>query len=241
MNKNTASNLAVISLVLACISIAIVAVAAARHFMTGSADDPLLQLFASQQTIQNIGVFIAIIKVSHYVSILAALAIMIGSYVLKNTRGTKERTSRRIALAAVILAFATILSCLTSILVYTSTIKKVADNITAMTDTKSVEEFLRNDIDIVFGTPTPTISGSGKQLIEVPVTITNKKSDAQDYIIVYDAVNETGERIAQNSIYTVRLGAEQTQEYKSTFYYLDAAQLAAMPNATFKITSIMEH
>ena len=92
----------------------------------------------------------------------------------------------------------------------------------------------------MFGTPEASTDKFGQPTTELPVTVANRRPEAADYIIIFDAVDTTGKTIAQNSVYTMHLGARRTQEYKSTFYNLDPSQLEAMQTATFKITSISE-
>lgn len=96
----------------------------------------------------------------------------------------------------------------------------------------AVKEILQNDVEVRIG----MFNTADKS---IPVTVTNKRTEATDYIIVIDAIDKNGYRLAEDSVYTVGLGAHETQEYKIFRLAYTKAQPDQLKAATYKVVSIL--
>ena len=72
------------------------------------------------------------------------------------------------------------------------------------------------------------------------VTVTNKSDKKQTYSIQVEAVDASGNRIMDDTVYVDGLATGQTQEFK-IFEYVEDEKLEAMKNATFKIFSVSKY
>ena len=74
---------------------------------------------------------------------------------------------------------------------------------------------------------------------KMTVQVKNKTTEKKSFNIHVEAINENGERIAEDYIYANDLGAGQSQSF-DIFTYVQDSKLDSMKKATFKIVDISE-
>lgn len=107
------------------------------------------------------------------------------------------------------------------------------DSMSTMTGEKT-DEILANNVDVSIGTFSATKGSYGTSETVLPVTITNKSSEAKSFNIQIEAVDSNGSRIATDYIYANSLGANQSQNFE-LFKYVESEKLDSMKSATFKV------
>lgn len=237
MNRLNPSTQATTGLIVAIVGLIILTIPVVRHLTTGTTTDPFLGQLLASQTIDSIGIFLAVLQAGNSAVFLAAIALVLSSDAFKKTRGVNQ-TSNRIALGAIIASTIVLVAFIVSTVVYMQTIKQVSENIDTRSSSERVRDHLDNDVDVAFGTAKVATDTSQRQIAELTVTVTNKSSEANGYIVVFNAIDKTGKRIAQNSVRTIRLDTGQSLEYTATFHDLSPDELETIQSATFTITSI---
>lgn len=169
---------------------------------------------------------------------LTAVALTLGITALA-VNNKSNVADKKVALITIILSSILLLTLLFSAVAYMYSLKQIASGIDTRSSSERVQDALEEDVSITFGSFNPSTSPQGQSIMEVDVTVTNKKDEAQDYIIVFDVLDSGGNRIAENSVYTSQLNAKQTDQYKASFYKISHEKLESLDTATFKITSIV--
>lgn len=103
----------------------------------------------------------------------------------------------------------------------------------------STEEILANDADVSLGEFTITKDEYDMNSTKMTVQVKNKTTEKKSFNIHVEAINENGERIAEDYIYANDLGAGQSQSF-DIFTYVQDSKLDNMKKATFKIVDISE-
>jgi len=99
------------------------------------------------------------------------------------------------------------------------------------------EDILKNDLDVKFG----TYKTDGNQYFEsgkLEVTVTNKSTESKSYSIKVEALDDSGTRIATDSVYANSLGAGQTAKYE-TFTFSDVDKLKTAK--TFNVYEVSKY
>ncbi len=105
----------------------------------------------------------------------------------------------------------------------------------------NTDKLLKTSVDVTLGTfvfnPGNEANYTYDDTTELPVTIKNKSSEKASYTIKIEAVDASGNRIAEDTIYAADLGAGQSMSEKA-FKYVDSGKLEAVKTATFKILEV---
>ena len=112
-------------------------------------------------------------------------------------------------------------------------VSKDLDNITG----DNTEEILKKDVDVNIGKLNVTTDEYGYSDSELVVTVTNKSKEKKSFTIHIEAVDNTGKRIDDDSVYANDLNSGQTQDFK-IFTLVSSEKLEQMKSAEFKIIDV---
>lgn len=185
----------------------------------------------------------AIPIINNFAFVLAALSLIFGIIGLKQARKSKR------ALAAVILSVLAIIVVLASQAFYGKAVNDVgksldqaakqADQSMADASGKNTDKLLGKVVDVKLGTFSATEADYVTNT-ELPVTVTNKASAQKTYSIEIEAVDASGKRIADDTVYANDLKAGQSQDFKA-FQYVESDKIDALKTATFNVLTVSQY
>lgn len=182
-----------------------------------------------------IGIVLSFIPIINNAAfILGGLALIFAIVALAKRKGVK------VAVVALVLAIASMgitlyvqKSFSDSLNKASEEINKTADDITG----KNTEDILKNDVTVTPGEFTVSSDEYGVQSPKLPVSVTNKMSDKKSFSIQIEAVDTSGNRILDDTVYANDLGAGQSQDFEA-FKLVSSDKIEALKSATFKIVSV---
>ena len=175
--------------------------------------------------------------------VLAVISLIFGVFGFISIKKGK-RVGQGLAVATIILS---IIAC-GVVLVTQSFYSKVADNVGKSVD-ESVNDFngnntdklLKTSVDVTLGTfavdPGTDTTMTYDDTTELPVTIKNKASEKASYTVKIEAVDASGNRVAEDTVYVTDLGAGQSVAEKA-FKYVESSKLEAVKAASFKVLEV---
>ena len=108
-------------------------------------------------------------------------------------------------------------------------------------DGTNTDKLLKTSVDVTLGAfvfnPGTEADYNYDDTTELPVTIKNKSSEKANYTVKIEAVDATGTRIADDTVYVSDLTAGQSVSEKA-FKYVESDKLEALKAATFKILEV---
>jgi hypothetical protein len=125
---------------------------------------------------------------------------------------------------------------------YSSTLDEVSKQLekeSSLASGGSTDDLLKTDVDVKLGEFTATKDEYGIDSTSLPVTVTNKNSEKKSYTIQIEAVDASGARILDESVYANDLGPAQTQEFEA-FKLIESDKLEVMKTASFKIVKVSQ-
>lgn len=99
-------------------------------------------------------------------------------------------------------------------------------------------ELLKSDVTVTLGQFTVT-ADQYMTNTELPVTVVNRASDKKSYTIHIEAVDASGNRITDDTVYANDLTAGQKQDFKA-FAYVPSDKVDALKAAKFNIVSVSQ-
>ena len=166
--------------------------------------------------------------------ILGALAVIFGLVALSKKKSVK------MSIVAVILVVISIGVTITMQKAVVDSLNKASEEINSTANDMSgdnTDSILENDIQVDIGEFTVTEGDFGVFTTELPVKVTNKLTENKSYAIQIEAVDASGNRIVDETVYANGLGADQSQDFKA-FQYVSSDKLEAVKVADFKIVSV---
>lgn len=103
----------------------------------------------------------------------------------------------------------------------------------------ATDDILGTDVDVVLGDLSISKDGYGFVTSELPVTVTNLLDEQTTYWIQIEAVDATGARITDDTVYVNDLGANQSTKLKA-FSLVSSDDYDALMSARFNIISVSE-
>lgn len=179
--------------------------------------------------------------VNNFAFVLAVIGLVLGIIALVGIKKGKA-SGKKIALITIVLATLAVIIVLVSQATYGAVIDGASKKINETTDRatgKKTEDLLKDDVDVALGKFTVTQGEFGTTNTELPVTVTNKRSEAKSYSIQIEALDAAGNRITDDYVYANDLGANQKQEFK-LFRYVETDQVEKMKSATFRIVGVSQ-
>lgn len=105
----------------------------------------------------------------------------------------------------------------------------------------NTDKLLKTSVDVTLGqfvvNPGAEAEYTYDDTTELPVTIKNKAEEKASYTVKVEAVDASGVRIAEDTLFVSDLGAGQTVSEKA-FKYVEPDKLEALKTATFKILEV---
>jgi hypothetical protein len=99
---------------------------------------------------------------------------------------------------------------------------------------ENTEEILQKSVNVELGTYSASKDEYGFVTSSLPVTVTNKESEAKSFSFHVEAVDGSGSRIMDDYIYANDLGAGQSQSFE-LFQFVTDEKYDAMQSASFNI------
>jgi type III secretory pathway component EscV len=190
----------------------------------------------------------AIPIINNFAFVLAVLALIFGIVGLIQTSKGK-RGGRGRAVAAVIVAIVALAIVIISQSIYGAALDKaskelgktsaeIQDNSDKVSG-KKTDQLLKNDVGIELGKFNVTTDQYGLNSTELSVSVTNKNADKKSYSVQIEAVDASGNRLDEGTVYANDLGPNQSQVLK-TFQYVPSDKVEALKSATFKVVTISQ-
>lgn len=184
----------------------------------------------------------AIPIINNFAFVLAVLALIFGAIGVKKSRGR--------GIAAIVLALVAAGIVIASQSIYGAALNKASQDLDkssakAQDDLdkssgKKTDELLKNDVAVDLGAFSATSDQYGIVTTALPVTIHNKDTTKKSYSVEIEAVDASGSRIEQDTVYANDLGANQSQQFKA-FQYVTSDKVAALKTATFKVLTVTQN
>lgn len=181
-------------------------------------------------------VFSAVPIINNAAFVVGLLAAIFGIVVLVKTRTDKE-LRRGKAIAGVVMGVLTIVIVLASQYIYGQALNKVSEAVSSASGDRT-SELLKNDVTITLG----KFATSGDQYMtttELPVAVVNRATDKKSYTIHIEAVDATGARITDDTVYANDLNAGQKQDFKA-FAFVTSDKVEALKTAKFNIVTVSQ-
>jgi hypothetical protein len=155
-----------------------------------------------------------------------------------------KRVGQGIAIATIILSAVTMIVVFATQAIY----GKVADNISTSVNESvdnfngtNTEKLLKENVDVTLGAfvfdPGAEAAFSYDDTFELPVTIKNKSSEKASYTVKVEAVDASGTRLADDTIYVSDLNPGQSVSEKA-FKFVEEGKREAVKSATFKVLEV---
>lgn len=108
-------------------------------------------------------------------------------------------------------------------------------------DGTNTDQLLETSVDVTLGefvfNPGEEAEFSFDDTTELPVTITNKSTEISSFSVKIEAVDASGVRIAEDTIYVSDLRPEQSVNEKA-FQFVESEKVEALQTAEFKILQV---
>lgn len=179
--------------------------------------------------------------INNFAALLAVVGLVFGIIGLVGVNKGKRR-GKGIAITAVILTVLSLIIVIASQAFYGSVLDSASKEVNKSIDKASgdaTSEVLGKDVDVTLGTFSAVTGDYGLVTTSLPVKMTNKLGDAKSYTVKIEAVDASGTRIADDTVYADKLSANQSQNFEA-FKYVESTKLDAVKTASFKIVSVSE-
>lgn len=194
-----------------------------------------------------IGLVISAVPIiNNFAAILGVLAVIFG---IISAVGAKKRggAGRGMAIAGLVIGLVCVGIVLASQAMYSKTLddagkalekagKEAQDSIDTSTG-KKTDELLKKDVSVELGQFMVTPGEYGINKTSLSVKVTNKNAEAKSYTIKIEAVDASGTRIAEDTVYANDLQSNGSGAYEA-FSSVDSSKIDSLRNATFKVYSV---
>ncbi|MEI6228828.1 MAG: DUF4190 domain-containing protein [Candidatus Saccharibacteria bacterium] len=182
-------------------------------------------------------------NVSFFFAIVALIFGVIGLMAIKKGK----RAGQGLAIATIIISVVTGIVVLATQSFYGKVAKEVGSSVKESVnnfDGTNTEKLLQTSVDVTIGAftfnPGSQADYTYDDTNELPVTIKNKASDKASYSVKIEAVDVSGARIAEDTVYITDLNPGQSASEKA-FKYVDSSKLEAVKIATFKVLAVSKY
>jgi len=156
--------------------------------------------------------------------------------------GAKKRdgAGRGMSIAVLIIGVVCVGIVLASQAMYGKAINDAGKAIQDSVDTssgKKTDELLKNDVNIEIGKFSATADEYGINKTSLSVKVTNKNTETKSYTVKVEAVDASGTRLAEDTIYANDLKSNGSGSYEA-FKYVEAGKVDSLKTATFKVYSV---
>jgi amino acid transporter len=190
----------------------------------------------------------AIPIINNFAFVLAILALIFGFIGLRRTK-KGQRRGRKTSIISIVLAVLAAAVVLISQSLYGNVLDKTSKDLDKVgkeaqtsldkASGKKTNDILGKEVDVTIDT-FQVISGQYTTETQLPVKVTNKNSQSKSYSIQIEAVDQSGTRIADDTVYANNLSANQSQDFKA-FQYVQSDKVDALKAAKFKVASVSQY
>ena len=181
----------------------------------------------------------AIPIINNFAAILGVLAIFFG--IVGIVRAKKhDGAGHGMSIAVLITGLVCVGIVLASQAMYGKAINDAGKAIQDSVDTssgKKTDELLKNDVSVEVGQFSATTDAYGINKTLLSVKITNKNAETKSYTVKIEAVDASGTRLAEDTIYANDLKSNGSGSYEA-FKYVEAGKVDSLKTATFKVYSV---
>lgn len=185
--------------------------------------------------------------INNFAFILGVLGLIFA--IISLVKARKNDAKKGMAIAAAILSVLTIGVVLITQQIYSKAVNEASKSLQETSQQlddqlkkstgEATEELLKNDVEVTLGQFQATTDEYGLATTNLPVTVKNKNSQEKTYSIQIEAVDASGNRIADDTIYVNNLGSGQSQELKA-FQFVQSDVLESVKTASFKIKTVTQ-
>ena len=179
-------------------------------------------------------------NVSFFFAIVSLIFGIIGLVAIRKGK----RVGQGLAVATIILSVIAGIVVLATQSFYSKVAEDVGNSVTETVndyDGTNTEKLLKNNVDVTLGA---FVFSAGAEAdytyddtTELPVTIKNKSGEKSSFTVKIEAVDASGTRVAEDTVYVSDLNAGQSVAEKA-FEYVESSKLEAVKAATFKILEV---
>ncbi|MFI2103952.1 FxLYD domain-containing protein [Isoptericola sp. NPDC019693] len=169
--------------------------------------------------------------INNFAFFLALVGLVFGIIGLVKTR--KGAPRKGIAIASIIVAVIAGIGVVASQAFYSNALDSVSADLDKISG-DATEQVLADDVTVEIGDFTADEDEYGLATTALPVTLTNTSDETQSYDVTVEAVDESGQRIAEDVAYVSDLRAGQSQQV-DVFQFVEEGDLDAMRDATFEV------
>jgi len=176
--------------------------------------------------------------INNFAFFLALVGLVFGIIGLVRTR--KGASRKGLAVAAVIVSVVSGAGVLVSQAVYgamADSVSQSLDDVSGDLDKMSgdaTEQVLAEDVSVEIGDYTATKNEYGMVTTSLPVTLTNTSDETQSFDVTVEAVDDEGNRVADDVAYVSELRAGQS-ETVDVFQFVEDGDLKDMKSADFEV------
>lgn len=170
--------------------------------------------------------------------VFAVIALLFGIIGFSSIRKGK-RVGQGLAVATIILSIIAGVVVLATQSFYSKTINEVGQSVDKSvkdSDGSNTEELLKSSVKVAIGEFSVKSDGY-IDTTELPVTVKNKASETASYTVKIEAVDASGTRIADDTLYVSDLGAGQDKS-ETAFKYVESGKIEALKTAEFKVFEV---
>jgi len=188
-----------------------------------------------------LGAWVPIVNnVSFFFAVIALIFGIVGFRSIKKGK----RIGQGLATATIIISILAGVVVLATQAFYSKAVDEVGKSVSESVndfDGTNTDKLLQNTVDVTLG---QFVFDAGAEAeysyddtTKLPVTMKNKSSEKSSFTVKVEAVDASGNRIADDTIYVNDLNAGQSQT-EDAFKYVESGKLEAIKTATFKIVSV---
>jgi len=177
--------------------------------------------------------------INNFAAILGVLAIIFGTIGIVGAK-KRDGAGRGMSIAVLIIGVVCVGIVLASQAMYGKAINDAGKAIQDSVDTssgKKTDELLKNDVNIEIGKFSATADEYGINKTSLSVKVTNKNTETKSYTVKVEAVDASGTRLAEDTIYANDLKSNGSGSYEA-FKYVEAGKVDNLKTATFKVYSV---
>lgn len=155
-----------------------------------------------------------------------------------------KRVGQGLAISTIIISVVAFIMVIASQVFYSSVLNSVSESVNKSVDDfngNNTDKLLAENVNVTIGQFVFDGGSSAEYTYDdttkLPVTIKNKSNEKASFIVKIEAVDASGARIADDTIYVNDLNAGQSQT-EDAFKYIDSSKLDALKTASFKVLSV---
>lgn len=175
--------------------------------------------------------------INNFAAILAVAGLILGVVGIRATKKSKRR-GKGMAVTATIISALALVIVFASQAMYGAALDEVGKGLDKASG-NATADILGKEVDVTVGAFSAVEGEYGLMTTLLPVKVTNKLDESKSYTVKVEAVDASGTRILDDTVYADSLGAKQSQNLEA-FKYVESTKVEALKTATFKVVSVSQ-